>query len=277
MKIKQKNALAAVKKDGLALQYVETQTEEICLAAVKHHAYAIQYVKNQTEEMCLIAVKDNYYFLEDIKNQTDKICLAAVNNDSRALIYVKNQTDEICLAAVQKNGFSLLNVKDKTEEICLAAVKQNPWVLTIIEKQTPEMCLIAVKNNGLVLKYIKNPTKEIRQSAIFPSVTEKVYPIDEEGYLIDMNTWDCSFAENCAKEEGLELSSEHWVIICLLRDFYDEYQIISSVRVLAKRFGEFTGKQKVTSKYLYSLFPYGPTKQAAKYAGLPCFRGCGFI
>ena len=277
MKIKQKNALAAVKKDGSALQYVKNQTEEICLAAVKHHAYAIQYVKNQTEEMCLIAVKSNYYFLEDIKNQTNKICLAAVKNDSRALIYVKNQTDEICLVAVQKNGFLLLHVKHKTEEICLAAVKQNPWVLTIIEKQTPEICLIAVKNNGLVLKYVKNPTKEIRQSASVPSVTEKVYPIDEEGYLIDMETWDCSFAENYAKEEGIELSSDHWVVICLLRDIYEEYQIISSIRVLAKRFGKVTGKEKVTSKFLYSLFPYGPLKQAARYAGLPYIRACGLI
>ena len=34
------------------------------------------------------------------------------------------------------------------------------------------------------------------------------------------------------------------------------------------------GKDKGTSKYLYELFPYGPAKQACKYAGLPKPTGC---
>jgi hypothetical protein len=45
--------LAAVKQNGLALEYVHDQTEEICLAAINQIPYASRYKKNQT--ICIIA------------------------------------------------------------------------------------------------------------------------------------------------------------------------------------------------------------------------------
>ena len=44
-------ALAAVKPNGCALQYVKDQTTEICLEAVKQNGDALQYVKDQTNEI----------------------------------------------------------------------------------------------------------------------------------------------------------------------------------------------------------------------------------
>ena len=49
--------LYAVKQNGLALQYVKEQTDDICLIAVKQHGYALRYVKEQTDDICLYAVK----------------------------------------------------------------------------------------------------------------------------------------------------------------------------------------------------------------------------
>ena len=60
----------------------------------------------------------------------------------------------------------------------------------------------------------------------------------------------------------------------LLRSYYEEYQIAPAVRVLTKAIGKKLGKDKGNSKYLYELFPYGPAKQACKYAGLPKPTGC---
>ena len=37
-------ALEAVKKNGFALQYVKTQTPEICLEAIRQNGLALQYV-----------------------------------------------------------------------------------------------------------------------------------------------------------------------------------------------------------------------------------------
>ena len=71
-----------------------------------------------------------------------------------------------------------------------------------------------------------------------------------------------------------ELTENHWEVINFLRSYYEEYQIAPAVRVLTKAIGKKLGKDKGNSKYLYELFPYGPAKQACKYAGLPKPTGC---
>ena len=48
----------SVQQDGLALQYVKNQTEEICKLAVHQNGLAIQYVKNQTEEIRKLVVQE---------------------------------------------------------------------------------------------------------------------------------------------------------------------------------------------------------------------------
>jgi tRNA 2-thiouridine synthesizing protein E len=102
----------------------------------------------------------------------------------------------------------------------------------------------------------------------------KSLEVDEEGYLANLNEWEPAVAEVMAKDEGLELSDDHWEIINFLREYYEEYQIAPAVRVLTKAVGKKLGKEKGNSKYLYELFPYGPGKQACKLAGLPKPTGC---
>ena len=66
-----------VKNCGLALSYIENQTEDICIAAVKNYADALFHVKNQTEKICIAAVGKNGYILQFVENQTENICVAA--------------------------------------------------------------------------------------------------------------------------------------------------------------------------------------------------------
>ena len=105
-------------------------------------------------------------------------------------------------------------------------------------------------------------------------VDGNVLETDEEGYLADITQWVPGVAEVMAKEDDLELTDEHWDIINFLREYYEEYQIAPAVRVLTKAVAKKLGKDKGNSKYLYELFPYGPAKQACKYAGLPKPTGC---
>ena len=102
----------------------------------------------------------------------------------------------------------------------------------------------------------------------------KSYETDEEGYLVNLSDWNDALATAMAEVDGAELDSNHWEVITFLRDYYEEYQIAPAVRVLTKAIGKRMGKEKGTSKYLYELFPYGPAKQACKYAGLPKPTGC---
>ncbi|MBT8112266.1 MAG: TusE/DsrC/DsvC family sulfur relay protein [Gammaproteobacteria bacterium] len=105
-------------------------------------------------------------------------------------------------------------------------------------------------------------------------VNGQSYETDEEGYLADLNQWQPDLAEAMATADGAELSENHWEVINFLREYYEEYQIAPAVRVLTKAIGKKLGKDKGNSKYLYELFPYGPAKQACKYAGLPKPTGC---
>jgi len=105
-------------------------------------------------------------------------------------------------------------------------------------------------------------------------VNGKTYETDEEGYLANLSEWEPEIGQAMAKEEGTELTQNHWEVINFLREYYEEYQIAPAVRVLTKAIGKKLGKDKGNSKYLYELFPYGPGKQACKYAGLPKPTGC---
>ena len=105
-------------------------------------------------------------------------------------------------------------------------------------------------------------------------VNGKVFETDEEGYLANLNEWTPEVATAMAKDEDVELTENHWEVINFLREYYEEYQIAPAVRVLTKAIGKKLGPDKGNSKYLYELFPYGPGKQACKYAGLPKPTGC---
>ncbi len=102
----------------------------------------------------------------------------------------------------------------------------------------------------------------------------KAIETDEEGYIINLSDWDEGVADVLAKEEGIDMTENHWEVVNFLREYYDEYQIAPAVRVLTKAIGKKLGPDKGNSKYLYELFPYGPAKQACKIAGLPKPTGC---
>ena len=100
------------------------------------------------------------------------------------------------------------------------------------------------------------------------------YETDEDGYLTDWETWQEGMAGVMAKEDDLELTSEHWEIIKFLREYFIKFQIAPMIKILVKEIGKNMGPEKGNTKYLYQLFPAGPAKQACRYAGLPKPTGC---
>jgi tRNA 2-thiouridine synthesizing protein E len=105
-------------------------------------------------------------------------------------------------------------------------------------------------------------------------VNGKSFDSDEEGYLVDLASWNEELANLIAKDEEIEMTEEHWEVVNFLRDYYNEYQIAPAVRVLIKAVKKKLGADKGSNKYMYELFPYGPAKQACKIAGLPKPTGC---
>lgn len=96
---------------------------------------------------------------------------------------------------------------------------------------------------------------------------------DDEGYVLDPQTWSRELSEAIAAEEGIALTDEHWQVIDYMRDEYAAHGHTPNFRNMLKGYAEI--KPGTDSKALYALFPTGPAKQAAKVAGLPQPYGKG--
>jgi tRNA 2-thiouridine synthesizing protein E len=97
---------------------------------------------------------------------------------------------------------------------------------------------------------------------------------DNQGYLLDYTLWQRELALLIAKNDGFELSENHWEVINFVRQFYLTYNTSPAIRALTKAMKAEFGEEKASSRYLFKLFPDGPAKQATKYAGLPKPKRC---
>ena len=98
--------------------------------------------------------------------------------------------------------------------------------------------------------------------------------LDVKGYLLDGSGWSPQVAERMALLDQMVLTSDHWVILQIFRDYFSRFDIDPPMRALVKRVKAQLGEGKGNSRYLYQLFPEGPVQQACRYAGLPRPLSC---
>lgn len=99
-------------------------------------------------------------------------------------------------------------------------------------------------------------------------------PLDQDGFLCNLDDWNPQVAEQLAAAEAIELTAAHWQIIELLRDFYRRFELAPPMRALVKYVGLQLGADKGRSIYLLQLFPPSPARIASKIAGLPKPSNC---
>ena len=99
-------------------------------------------------------------------------------------------------------------------------------------------------------------------------IAEHPVDVDAEGFLTDPEQWSEQIAEAIARENGIvELTERHWLVVRFMRERYLASGQAPSIRSLGKESG-------VPIKELYTLFPKGPAKLAAKIGGIPKPKGC---
>ena len=92
--------------------------------------------------------------------------------------------------------------------------------------------------------------------------------VDAEGFLTDTQQWNEDVAARIAQEAGIaELTPRHWQVVSYMRETYLATGQAPSIRTLGKASG-------VPIKELYTLFPKGPAKLAARIGGIPKPHGC---
>lgn len=90
--------------------------------------------------------------------------------------------------------------------------------------------------------------------------------LSEDGYMAEMNEWTREVAAEMAKEDGIELTDEHFAVLEYLRKEHTAGAALTIRKV---------GKSGITDiKGLYKLFPGGPLKLSSKYAGIPKPTSC---
>ncbi len=103
-------------------------------------------------------------------------------------------------------------------------------------------------------------------------VAGQTYETDEAGYLIGWisdPSKRTAVTTHLAAQESVEMGPNHWEVIYFVWAYYEEYKIAPLIRILTKVIGKKLGKEKVNSKYFYTLFPGGIGQQAYKIAAIP--------
>lgn len=97
---------------------------------------------------------------------------------------------------------------------------------------------------------------------------------DKEGYLLNINHWNEDIASSMASKENIKLTNPHWEVIYFMRNFYFQYNIVPSIRMLIKSMKLIYRNEIWNSSYIFQLFPLGIKVQATKIAGLPKQINC---
>ena len=90
--------------------------------------------------------------------------------------------------------------------------------------------------------------------------------VNDEGYMVDASQWNKEIAAEIAKEEGIDLTDQHYEVLEFLRNASEKGETLTIRRV---------GKSGIVDiKGLYKLFPGGPLKHSSRIAGIAKPASC---
>ena len=126
-------------------------------------------------------------------------------------------------------------------------------------------CLLAgiTYKNRIVSCLGESAQKLLDRKAEKIKFEEKIYQIDQNGFLANFTEWDKQYAINKALEMKVPggLTEKHWEIIDYLRDRYQDKECVPTVF-------ECCEDNNIEMDELASLFPDGYQRGAVKIAGL---------
>lgn len=98
---------------------------------------------------------------------------------------------------------------------------------------------------------------------------DKDITLDEENFLLVQGQWTPSFSEGLAIHLRVTLGPLHWMIITLLRHYYEEKGKVPTLRYLVGQLRQQEAFKDISSSDLYQAFTDQPLKQGCQLAGLP--------
>ena len=90
-----------------------------------------------------------------------------------------------------------------------------------------------------------------------------------DGRLQDSKDWTPEIAEEMAKKEGVMLSDQHWDVINVMREYYQEFNTSPIFKLLRREFTKKFGAERASEESFGALFPNGVQQQGSRLAGIP--------
>jgi len=90
---------------------------------------------------------------------------------------------------------------------------------------------------------------------------------DGDGFLTNPAIWNDEIAAEIAQHDGITMTDQHWAIVRIIRNNFEEKGNAPMIRTICKETG-------LKLKDIYELFPLGPARGACRVAGLPKPDGC---
>ena len=91
--------------------------------------------------------------------------------------------------------------------------------------------------------------------------------LNDEGYMTNHAQWNRDIASVLAQELGITLTDGHWKVLDFIDRDFKEKGVVPGMRRMNK-------VGNIPTKDLYTLFPDGPIKKAAKISGYPKPASC---
>lgn len=97
--------------------------------------------------------------------------------------------------------------------------------------------------------------------------------VDDEGFLVDSETWTPQFAIDTAKRLDIELSEDHWDVLSTVRRFYLKTGVSPSMRPLVNLIRD-ANPSLANSIVLATMFTGKTSRVVAQLAGIPKPSDC---
>lgn len=128
------NETAIIKSSGLAIEFIENKTVDLCIEACRIYTDAFRHVKNPTDEEIIRGLRTNSDIMKFIDNPSDDVINVAVNIDAKLIKFVPEhkQTEFMKWSCLRRNWMSGEYITNMTEDMVKyykrADEEHVPWV-----------------------------------------------------------------------------------------------------------------------------------------------------
>lgn len=193
--------IEAVRSDGLVLQYINKQHNDVCLIAVLNDGRALKFCKIQNLDIQVSAVLQNIYAIDYIESKSEEFYFKilskypeywtkitdtphnrtrAIGENPSCIVMMSNLSDDFIKKCVQIDSRILRFVEQKPELVEFA-INICAGNISYIDNQTTELQIMAIQKDPGSIRHIRRPSLDAMRLCISlkPKLITSIEQTDE--------------------------------------------------------------------------------------------------